>query len=222
MQQVRIGRSIDNDVVLDNPTVSRHHAVITQVNDRFLILDNDSSNGTFINGIRIQGESRLNQSDILKLGTLVVPWRSYFSNHHSTTKTQFVDQDRSEDAYSSPKPHPTREKSLNLNHLTKPRSFVRKTFGILFLILGMGGAVLGLAAMGKSQQTYDDNNIGINEEVQIGNEYENNQSREEGAAGVAILVGGFSLLLTGIILLSTKSRSQRRYEAEIELLKKMQ
>jgi len=226
MTQIRLGRSEDNDVVLDNPTVSRHHAVITKTNEGFLILDNNSSNGTFINGIRVQGEARLKQNDILKLGTLLVPWMSYFNiqNPNSANRTQFVEQEQRayEQPYVTPNPQQNQARAVNLNHLTKPKSGARITFGILFLIIGLGAGVLGLAAIGNSQQTYNDNNVGVYDDIQVGSAYENNQSREAGAAGVAFLVGGFALLITGIVMLSTKSRSQRRHEAEIELLKKMQ
>jgi hypothetical protein len=226
MTQIRLGRSEDNDVVLNNSTVSRHHAVITKTEDGFLLLDNNSSNGSFINGIRVQGESRLRPNEILKLGTLLVPWMSYFNiqNPNSNNRTQLVEQEQRayEQPYVAPNPQPSPGKSVNLNHLTKPKSGARITFGILFLIIGLGAGVIGLGAIGNSQQTYDDNNVGVYDDIQVGSTYENQQSRDAGAAGVAFLVGGFALMITGIVMLATKSRSQRRHEAEIELLKKIQ
>jgi hypothetical protein len=48
-----IGRDPDNDIVLAKTTVSRHHAVLTFVEERWLIEDRGSANGTFVNGERI-------------------------------------------------------------------------------------------------------------------------------------------------------------------------
>lgn len=79
MKQFTIGRGKENDIIIDDATVSRQHATIIQTEDGLFISDNGSSNGTFINGNRIQGEARLNPNDILKLGTVLIPWKQYFS-----------------------------------------------------------------------------------------------------------------------------------------------
>jgi hypothetical protein len=47
---LKIGKSPDNDVVIDQPTVSRNHLVIRRQGDRFLVEDLQSTNGTFIDG----------------------------------------------------------------------------------------------------------------------------------------------------------------------------
>jgi pSer/pThr/pTyr-binding forkhead associated (FHA) protein len=49
----RIGRSADNDVVIDNSGVSAHHAFIVRDGDDFYIEDNNSTNGVFVNGLRV-------------------------------------------------------------------------------------------------------------------------------------------------------------------------
>lgn len=49
-----IGRADDNDLTLEKPTVSRHHAVVSQEGDRWFVEDRGSFNGTFLNGSRIQ------------------------------------------------------------------------------------------------------------------------------------------------------------------------
>ncbi|HUQ21854.1 MAG TPA: FHA domain-containing protein [Gaiellaceae bacterium] len=48
-----IGRDPDNDIVLAQKTVSRRHAVLTFVEERWLIEDRGSANGTFVNAERI-------------------------------------------------------------------------------------------------------------------------------------------------------------------------
>lgn len=51
---VSIGRSPDNRLVIDNPAVSHHHARIFKEQDRLMLQDVGSLNGTFVNGQRVQ------------------------------------------------------------------------------------------------------------------------------------------------------------------------
>ena len=83
MKQFTIGRSKENDIIIDEASVSRHHATIIQTASGIVISDNGSSNGTFINGIRIQGECTLSPNDILKLGTALFPWKNYINLNNS-------------------------------------------------------------------------------------------------------------------------------------------
>lgn len=60
-----IGRGNDNDVVLGSKSVSRNHALLSVLNGDLYIKDLDSSNGTFINDERIEGNksTHLNAND---------------------------------------------------------------------------------------------------------------------------------------------------------------
>lgn len=53
---MRFGRADDNDVVLADPRVSRHHAAIVADGPGFAVCDLDSSNGTFVDGNRTRRE----------------------------------------------------------------------------------------------------------------------------------------------------------------------
>lgn len=61
----RIGRLPDNDLVLDDANVSRHHAVIIDTGTSFVITDMRSANGIEINGQRIRGTSTLAEGDLI-------------------------------------------------------------------------------------------------------------------------------------------------------------
>jgi len=68
---VTIGRDASNDVVLSTPTVSRFHAQIERVGQRYRVRDLRSSNGTFVNDQRIEGEVWLQANDTIRIGSYV-------------------------------------------------------------------------------------------------------------------------------------------------------
>jgi len=68
---VKIGRVQDNDLVLLDPerSVSRWHAVVsTDGSGQIYINDQNSANGTLVNGVRISGPHRLSPNDVVRLG----------------------------------------------------------------------------------------------------------------------------------------------------------
>jgi hypothetical protein len=66
-QEVTLGRARDNDVILDDPRVSRYHARIVQRYGQFVLQDLGSTYGTALHGQVIQ-ESVLRHGDRLSLG----------------------------------------------------------------------------------------------------------------------------------------------------------
>jgi VWFA-related protein len=65
---MNIGRAKDNQVVLDDPTVSRHHAWIKAEGENFLVFDVGSGNGTFVNDEQIQEPRLLQSGDTIRFG----------------------------------------------------------------------------------------------------------------------------------------------------------
>ena len=63
----RIGRALDNDIVVGDASVSRHHASIEYRNGGFLLRDLGSHNGTWLDGQRVT-EAPLGHGDALRLG----------------------------------------------------------------------------------------------------------------------------------------------------------
>ncbi len=66
--RLSIGRDASNDIVLDAPVISRFHALVERVGQRYRIQDLRSANGTFVNGQPITGEVWLNQRDTIRIG----------------------------------------------------------------------------------------------------------------------------------------------------------
>ena len=69
--KITIGREYDNNVMVDNKLASRHHAVIQKIRDAYFIKDENSTNGTFVNGRKIpEGKYvRLYAGDKITIGT---------------------------------------------------------------------------------------------------------------------------------------------------------
>jgi pSer/pThr/pTyr-binding forkhead associated (FHA) protein len=66
-----LGRDITNDIVLNDPEVSRHHLRLTRTSEGFNLEDLGSTNGTFVNGQRVTGVRQLNRGDMIGLGETV-------------------------------------------------------------------------------------------------------------------------------------------------------
>jgi hypothetical protein len=64
---VSVGRRFDNDIVLDDPRVSRTHAQLRLRFGRYVIYDLGSTAGTFVNGERID-ECVLRAGDVISIG----------------------------------------------------------------------------------------------------------------------------------------------------------
>ncbi|MEW6400575.1 MAG: FHA domain-containing protein [Chloroflexota bacterium] len=65
---IQVGRDSSNDVVLQTPNVSRFHAQIERVGQRYRVVDLRSSNGTFVNGERVEGAAWLKPNDAIRIG----------------------------------------------------------------------------------------------------------------------------------------------------------
>ena len=67
MDNMHIGRSPGADIVLDDSSVSRRHALVTKRGDGTVILDDRSLNGVQVNGVRVS-EATLKDGDVVLVG----------------------------------------------------------------------------------------------------------------------------------------------------------
>lgn len=70
-----IGRKSDNDVVLNNPSVSRNHAKISFNGVDFVLEDLHSTNGLFVNGKIVEGMHTLKNQDLINIGQAMITFK---------------------------------------------------------------------------------------------------------------------------------------------------
>lgn len=75
----RLGRQLDNDIVLNEEFVSRFHAEIRFEENKFVLYDNESTSGTFVNSQKIE-RCVLNSGDLISLASIQI----MFVNNNAT------------------------------------------------------------------------------------------------------------------------------------------
>ncbi|MEM7367187.1 MAG: FHA domain-containing protein [Bacteroidota bacterium] len=74
-----VGRSDDNDIVLNYPQVSRRHAILTRLSDHVMLLeDQGSSGGTFVNDRRVR-RATISTDDKIKFANVRLDLKRYFA-----------------------------------------------------------------------------------------------------------------------------------------------
>jgi MoxR-like ATPase len=66
--ELKIGRDLDNDVIINEGNVSRHHTKVTMKDNRVTVEDLGSQNGTFVNSLPIDGVCELKHMDVVQVG----------------------------------------------------------------------------------------------------------------------------------------------------------
>ena len=67
---VTVGRGLNNDLIVEDPRVSRQHAQIRFKSRRYFIGDMGSTNGTYVNGTQITTDQVLHDGDTVSFGGL--------------------------------------------------------------------------------------------------------------------------------------------------------
>lgn len=65
--QIRIGRTSGNHIVLDHPSVSRSHCVLEYTQQGTILYDNKSANGVLVNGQIVTGSRKLCDKDVIQI-----------------------------------------------------------------------------------------------------------------------------------------------------------
>lgn len=85
MKVITIGRSSENNIVVDDFKVSRVHSQLVFNDGICSIVDLNSTNGTYVNEKKINGEVRLQPNDVVRIGNTTLPWQEYVNTHTTST-----------------------------------------------------------------------------------------------------------------------------------------
>ncbi len=87
--RVTIGRDVTNQIVIDDPLVSRVHAAILQVGNDHIVEDLDSAAGTSVNGVRIPRRI-LQHGDVMDFGTHKLRYLNPKSEESELDRTMLI------------------------------------------------------------------------------------------------------------------------------------
>ncbi|MCA9912969.1 MAG: FHA domain-containing protein [Anaerolineae bacterium] len=87
---VSVGRSDQNQIILDDPSVSRQHIQIRRRFGFFTLFDVNSRGGTYVNNIRVL-EHQLQSGDVIRLGNTQIVYVSGGSDNEPPHTTQSID-----------------------------------------------------------------------------------------------------------------------------------
>jgi predicted component of type VI protein secretion system len=73
--EITIGRLEDSDIVIEHGSVSGHHAILVKSGEDYILKDNNSTNGTTVNGTKIT-EQLLRSGDIIHFGYIQTKYAS--------------------------------------------------------------------------------------------------------------------------------------------------
>jgi adenylate cyclase len=86
-----IGRDNDNSIIITDISLSRHHAKVIVDDTQVTIKDNQSTNGTFVNDVRIN-QAILKENDEIKCGTAIFRFTEQVTRERAKTKPEIEPQ----------------------------------------------------------------------------------------------------------------------------------
>ena len=88
------GRGQDADVILNDTKVSREHLQVQRVGDKIIATDLGSTNGTWLQGSRLDAPHTLQSGQFLRVGghSVTIGWRSRIATQHSKEITQDLEK----------------------------------------------------------------------------------------------------------------------------------
>jgi len=145
--QFKIGRTPDNDIVIDNLAVSRLHAVLEEEKGNYYVRDCDSLNGTLLNSQRV-GRAKLEDGDEVCIGKHNIVFRRQGGQAVPAGETiQGFDQtmiiNASVDAVQIPQENPLPASRSKRRVPGNPRLIMKTEYGDRVIELKNGSLTIG-------------------------------------------------------------------------------
>lgn len=80
---ITIGRASNNDIVIEHIGVSLKHAVLREQGNTWFIQDTNSTNGTFLNGNRVFGNTKLSEKDVILISNTKIIYAAGFLYYYT-------------------------------------------------------------------------------------------------------------------------------------------
>ena len=110
---ITVGRGNANDLVLNDSSVSRFHAVVKVQDKSVVIADRGSTNGVLLNGERISSDCEINDGDVALIGRYELRLENIDDSDIQVRRAEWpstlnqIMRGRSENAISPPPPQPS-------------------------------------------------------------------------------------------------------------------
>jgi pSer/pThr/pTyr-binding forkhead associated (FHA) protein len=197
-QRLTIGRDPSSDVLVDDPGMSRHHADLIRNGTSWSVVDTGSTNGTYVNGARVQ-EIALRPGDRIRTGEteFVLRQLGVDAADNQATRVRY-DVESQVGNISNVAGDQNYYQESNLRYIASQRGRARTLTisGLLLLFVGQGvGIVVFLRIAGSDLDPGDP----IPQEVLVG----------FGLCASLVLLGG-ALFIFGLIARSGAKQEARR------------
>ncbi len=119
--EVSIGRLEDNDICLPKSNVSKHHAKLVFKDDRYVLLDQKSTNGTYVNGRRISAPMVVRKGDKIYIGDFILTLAAPGGTFEGVSAREFRPRRAQSDAeFGLSEPPPARTTSPTRDEIRHP------------------------------------------------------------------------------------------------------
>ncbi|GAB4425115.1 MAG: hypothetical protein Kow0031_04480 [Anaerolineae bacterium] len=141
---LRVGRELDNDIVLTDPRASRYHAEIRRAGPVLEVKDLESANGTLINGSRVEADTwiKVTPGQEIVLAETKMVWKKATSSQSTVVMARQRREDTQVAATAPPRAHqPAPAADVPPKAAAPAPAAEEKTAPTLTYVLGAGAAV---------------------------------------------------------------------------------
>jgi pSer/pThr/pTyr-binding forkhead associated (FHA) protein len=144
-----IGRGDHNDITIKDESISDSHAKLQKRADGWYVVDQESTNGTYVGGRRVQGEVRIEGAPDLRIGGIKMTFRPAavaVADGAGTRAIAAVNTDTLKKSGTA-KPVTSAAKSKSRMQLPEPTPPKKGCAGVIALFVAIAGATAGLLGL---------------------------------------------------------------------------